>query len=210
MFKGFLNILLYIFFPTIFTTFFTDDIYSEKFMLYYFIAHILLTIYFILKYKKDLKNYIKSLNKKNIKTTLIYWTIGFILMMLANYIINYLIIPNGISNNEAGNRELLLNNKFIYSILLCIFIPILEEISFRLEFKKNIKNKYFFITISSLTFALLHLTSTIKFIELLYIIPYLILGLTFTNIYQKTDNILCNISAHILHNTIIVFIILFL
>lgn len=127
-------------------------------------------------------------------------------MMLTNYIINYIIIPNGISNNEAGNRELLFNNKIIYPIIVCLFVPILEEISFRLEFKKHIKNKYIFIFTSSLLFALTHILSTTKIIELLYIIPYLILGLTFTNIYQKTNNIIYNIIAHILHNTIIVFI----
>ena len=64
-----------------------------------------------------------------------------------------------------------------------------------------------FIIISSLLFASLHILSITKIIELLYIIPYLIIGLTFTLIYQKTDNILCNIISHILHNTINVLII---
>lgn len=208
MSKGFLNILIYILFPSIFTSFFTININSKEYMFFMLISHILLTIYFIIIYKNEFKNYINNINKKNILITLIYWIIGFLLMMLANYIINYIIIPNGLSNNEALNREILLNNKFIYSILLCIFIPILEEIVFRLEFKKNIKNKNLFIFISSFIFALLHIISTTKLIELLYIIPYFILGLTFTSIYQKTNNILCNILAHILHNTITVFIIL--
>ena len=131
-------------------------------------------------------------------------------MMLSNYIINYIIIPNGISLNESGNRELLFNNKIIYSFTLCILIPFLEEITFRLEFKKNIKNKYLFIFLSSFTFALLHILSTTKLIEILYIIPYIILGLNFTLTYNKTDNILSNIIAHIIHNTTIVLILLFL
>lgn len=208
MLKGFKNILIYIFFPSIFTLFFTTDIYSEKYMFYLLISYMLLTIYFIIIYKKDLKEYIKKFKLKNIPTILIYWIIGFIFMIISNYIINYLIIPNGISNNEAGNRELLFNNKFIYSIILCIFIPILEEITFRLEFKKNIKNKKTFLIISSITFALLHILSTTKLIELLYIIPYLILGITFSKIYIKTDNIISNIIAHILHNTINVIILI--
>lgn len=208
MLKGFLNILIYILFPSIFTSFFTININSKEYIFFMLIAHILLTIYFIVIYKKEFKNYIKNLNKKNILTTLLYWIIGFLLMMFANYIINYIIIPNGLSNNETLNREILLNNKIVYSILLCIFIPILEEIVFRLEFKKSIKNKNLFIFTSSFIFGLLHIISTTKLIELLYIIPYFILGLTFTSIYQKTNNILCNILAHILHNTITVFIIL--
>lgn len=208
MLKGFKNILIYILFPSIFTLLFTTNTNSKEYTLFMLISYILLTIYFILAYKKDLKEYIKNFKPTYIKTILSYWLIGFILMILSNYIINYIIIPNGISNNELGNRELLLNNKLIYSSLLCIFIPFLEEITFRLEFKKNIKNKNLFLTISSLTFALLHIISTTKLIELIYIIPYFILGLTFTNIYIKTDNIISNILAHILHNTITVLIIL--
>lgn len=208
MLKGFKNILIYIFFPSIFTILFTTNIYSKKYMFYLLISYILLTIYFLIIYKKDLKEYIKKFKLKNIPIILIYWIIGFILMMISNYIINYLIIPNGLSNNEAGNRELLFNNKLIYSMILCIFIPIIEEITFRLEFKKNIKNKNIFVLISSITFALLHILSTTKLIELLYIIPYLILGITFSKIYIKTDNLISSIIAHILHNTTNVIILL--
>ena len=208
MLKGFKNILIYIFFPSIFTMFFTTDIYSKKYMFYLLISYILLTIYFLIIYKKDLKEYLKKFKIKNIPTILLYWILGFIFMMISNYIINYLIIPNGLSNNEAGNRELLFNNKLIYSIILCIFIPILEEITFRLEFKKNIKNKKIFLLVSSISFALLHILSTTKLIELLYIIPYLILGITFSKIYIKTDNLISSIIAHILHNTTNVIILL--
>ena len=94
-------------------------------------------------------------------------------MLLANYIINYLIIPNNISNNEEANRILLFNHKITYSIILCFIIPILEEISFRLEFKHNIKNKYIFLILSSTTFAILHILSTTSLIELIYIIDFL-------------------------------------
>ena len=208
MLKGFKNILIYIFFPSIFTMFFTTNIYSKKYMFYLLISYMLLTIYFIIIYKKDLKEYIKKFKLKNIPVILIYWIIGFILMMISNYITNYLIIPNGLSNNEAGNRELLFNNKLIYSIILCILIPTLEEITFRLEFKKNIKKQKIFILVSSITFALLHILSTTKLIELLYIIPYLILGITFSKIYIKTDNLISSIIAHILHNTTNVIILL--
>lgn len=208
MLKGLKNILIYILFPSLFTSFFSTDIYSKKYMFYLLLSYILLTIYFIIIYKKDLKIYIKNFKYKNIITILIYWIIGFILTIISNYIINYLIIPNGLSNNETGNRDLLFNNKLIYSIILCIFIPILEEITFRLEFKKNIKNKKIFLLVSSITFALLHILSTTKLIELLYIIPYLILGITFSKIFIKTDNLISSVIAHILHNTTNVIILL--
>ena len=129
-------------------------------------------------------------------------------MILFNYIINYIVIPNGISNNEIGNRNLLLNNKIIYGILLCIIIPFIEEIIFRLSLKKTIKNKYLFLIISSTIFALLHLLSNTKLIELLYFIPYFILSLTFGTIYIKTNNIFSSILSHIFNNTLTVLIVL--
>lgn len=210
MLKGFINILIYIFFPSLFTMLFTTDMNNKYFIIYMFLSYILLTTYFIFKYKKDLLKYLKDFNKKHIKTILIYELIGFILMILSNYIINFIIIPNGISPNDASNIELLKNNKFLYSILICIFIPFLEEIAFRLEFKHNIKNKYIFIFTSSMIFALLHIISITKLIEILYIIPYLILGLTFTLVYQKTNNIIASSLTHMLHNTLNVIFILLL
>ena len=63
------------------------------------------------------------------KCILIIWIIGFILMILSNYIINYKILPNNISGNEELNRTLLFNHKFTYTLLLSIIIPFLEEIS---------------------------------------------------------------------------------
>ena len=41
-------------------------------------------------------------------------------MLLSNFIINYVIFDNGISQNESLNRELLYNNKIIYSVLLIL------------------------------------------------------------------------------------------
>ncbi|MBQ3020633.1 MAG: CPBP family intramembrane metalloprotease [Bacilli bacterium] len=208
MLKGLSNILIYILFPTIFTSLFTINIKSKEYIIYMFISYTLLTLYFIIVYKDTILKSIKNFNKKNLILTITYWIIGFSLMLLFNYIINYIILPNGISNNELSNRELLFNNKILYSIMLCILTPIIEEISFRLEFKKNIKNKYIFIFLTATIFALPHLLSNTKIIELLYFIPYFILGLTFSTIYYKTDNILSSILAHIIHNTINVLIIL--
>lgn len=209
--KGCINILLYLFLPSIIMSLFYPytNINNFNYFIFNTLSYLILLIYYFIIYKDTLINYFKKLNKKDIFYTLIIWIIGFLLMILANYIINYIIIPNGISSNEEGNRQLLFSHKITYSFLFCILIPILEEISFRLEFKHNIKNKYVFLFISSLTFALIHILSTTSLIELLYIVPYLILGLTFSTVYMKTDNILCSMLAHILHNTLSILIILF-
>lgn len=204
MIKTFKNLFIYMFFPTIFISIFTNNYNSNLSIILQLISYILLSIFFYIIYKDILKKDLKKFKLDNFKYILIYWIIGFILMIIANYIINYIIIPNGISNNEQGNINLILKNKLIYPISVCIFIPFIEEIVFRLELKKRYKNKYIFILLSSFIFALLHLITNTKLIEFLYFIPYFILGLTFSTIYTKTNNIFSNILAHIIHNTIIV------
>lgn len=206
--KAVSNILIYLLFPSIIPLFFTNNVNSKEYIILVFISYLLLFIYFFSIYKKEILNDIKKFNKETIFKTIFYFIIGFILMILFNYIINYIVIPNGISNNEIGNRNLLLNNKIIYGILLCIIIPFIEEIIFRLSLKKTIKNKYLFLIISSAIFALLHLLSNTKLIELLYFIPYFILGLTFGTIYIKTNNIFSSILSHIFNNTLTVLIVL--
>lgn len=206
--KALINILIYILFPSIIPLFFTNNINSKEYIIYLFISYIFVAIYFTIIYKEELLNNIKKLNKKNILTTLIYFIIGFLLMMLSNYIINYIIIPNGISNNEQSNRDLLLNNKLLYGLLLSLIIPYIEEIVFRLSIKKSIKNNTIFIILSSTIFSLLHIISSTKLIELLYFIPYFILGLTFSITYTKTNNIFCSTISHIINNTITVLVIL--
>ena len=205
MIKTLTNIIIYLFFPSIFVSLFTTNFNSIKSIILLTISYILLIIYFYIKYKKELTNYYKKFKKKHIKTIILYWLIGFILMIISNYIINFLIIPNGISNNESSNIELLLNYKYIYPISICILIPILEEIIFRLELKKIYKNKYIFLLLSSIIFTIPHLIANTKLIELLYFIPYFILGYTLSLIYYKTNNIYSNILAHMIHNTLIVF-----
>ena len=202
------NLLVYILFPSLVPLLLNKKPYTKEYMIILFITYILLAIYFIIIYKNDLKKDLKKINKKDILKSLIYFLIGFSLMILANYIINYKIIPNGISNNELENRKVLLNNKIIYSIMLCTLTPFIEEIIFRLSLKKAIKNSTIFIIISSIIFSTLHLLSNTKLIELLYFIPYFILGLTFSITYIKTNNVFNSILLHIINNTLTVIIVL--
>lgn len=204
MIKTLSNIIIYLFFPSIFVLLFTTNYLSNTGIILQTISYIILLMYFIYKYNNYLKKDLKSFKTKYIKTILIYWLIGFILMLLFDYIINNYIIINGISNNELNNLELIKNYTYIYPISVCILIPILEEIVFKLELKNKYKNKYLFIIVSAFIFTIPHLLSNTKLIELIYFIPYFTLGITINLIYSKTDNIYSSILAHMLHNTIIV------
>lgn len=67
-----------------------------------------------------------------------------------------------------------------------------------------------YIILSSVIFGLVHIVNISSSLELLYLIPYSIIGLEFSYIYYKTDSIYMNILAHIIHNTICVIYILFI
>ena len=82
--KALINILIYILFPSVIPLFFTNNINSKEYIIYLFLSYIFVAIYFTIIYKEELLNNIKKLNKKNILTTLIYFIIGFLLMMLSN------------------------------------------------------------------------------------------------------------------------------
>lgn len=150
-------------------------------------------------FKKNFKEYIP----KSLK----YWGCGFAIMFVANIIIN-VIIMKGIAPNEEANREII-NLYPLYSIIsVCIIAPIIEELIFRLNFKNVIKKNIAFIIFTGILFGAMHIVSSTSLIELIYIIPYSILGITFSKIYADTDNIFSSILAHALHNTITIIIIL--
>ena len=110
-----------------------------------------------------------------------------------------MILAGNISNNQA-----LLSKWPIYitAFLAIIIAPLIEELMFRGFIKKFIKNDILFVIISSLVFGGLHVTSADSLQQVLYIIPYSVLGLAFSLNYVKTKNIASNIFLHSAWNTI--------
>lgn len=157
-------------------------------------------------YQKDIQDNFKDY-KKNIKTYLKtylkYWLIVIITMMISNTII-YNITHIYTSTNQK-NVLSAIKNAPIYSIMLTVLIsPILEELVFRLSFRKMIKNDTLFIILSGFIFGALHLTSATSIPELLYIVPYAIPGCIFAYTLVKSKNIFVPISLHFIHNTILI------
>lgn len=151
-------------------------------------------------FKKNIKPYLKKALK--------YWLIGFSLMIISNVIIN-LIIPNGLAPNEALNRQQLKDYPVYSCLSICIIGPLTEELLFRLNFKGTVKGRTNFILLTSFLFSLMHiLFSTTNLIEIIYIIPYSMLGLAFGALYYDTNNIYTSTFAHTFHNTLATFIIL--
>ena len=114
-----------------------------------------------------------------------------------------------ISGNETEIRNFIKNSPLLTIILAVIISPIIEELVFRKAIKNIFNNKYLFIIISSLIFGLLHVSSIRDINELLFSIPYIIMGISFAITYQKTNNIFTSIILHSSYNLVLILIQLF-
>ena len=206
--KALRNLLLYLFLPSLLPLLFETNVDSKNYIILMFITYILLTIFFVTIYKEDVIKSIKKFELKELFKLSFIFIIGLLFMILSNYIINYLIIPNNISNNERTIRELLNNYRSIYTILLSLIIPFLEEVTFRIEFKNIINNKYIYLIVTSLIFSILHVLGSTKIIEILYLVPYFILGYTLSYIYLKENNIIYNTFFHSLNNVLTIIVLM--
>jgi len=90
-----------------------------------------------------------------------------------------------------------------------LYAPFVEELIFRHSIKdivmchgNNKITRGIYIFLSGFIFALMHmLGQTNSLIDYIYLIPYMSLGIAFSSLYSKTDNIFSTIMMHCLHNT---------
>ena len=175
-------------------------------VLYTLIFDIAFLIILISFYKEEIKKeFEKFFNKKNflknIKTSLYFWSLGLAVMVTCNLIISS--ITPEIAANESAVREMIDKFPLYMAFQVMIYAPISEEIIFRKSIDKIFKNKYLYVLTSGLIFGGLHVISSITApIDLLYLLPYCSLGITFALLYKKTDNIFSTITAHAIHNTL--------
>ncbi len=154
-------------------------------------------------FKKYFKNFGESFEK-----SFKYYFIGLIGMIVTNYLI-YFLFKGASANNEETIREMIKLYPAYMVFSVSIYAPFVEELIFRksikdmiLVFGDNKITKYIYIITSGLIFSSLHVLGMVTSnLDYLYIIPYLSLGLAFSSLYYKTDNIFSSISMHMLHNT---------
>ena len=203
IFKSIGIILLSITFSGIFFIVFNinqKNISDKTYLIYYTLSNLILSTIFILIYRKDLIKDLKKYNQKILFTSVSYWIIGFIIMIISNYIITYILKLN-ITNNEAKVRSFINTSPLLMMVNTCIFAPLTEELAYRKSMKDTINNKWIYIITSGLLFGLIHIITIIqKPINLVHLIPYGALGISFASLYHKTDNIYSTISMHAIHN----------
>lgn len=210
--KSISMIFLVLFFSSIFFAILNinlDTITDKEYIFYLTLSNITLIIIYILIYQKtlvkDFKNFTKNLIT-NLETSLKYWLIGFIIMIVSNLVITF-ILNKGIAGNEQDVRNYIDAFPLFMLFNTVIYAPLTEELTFRKSIKDAISNKWLYILTSGLVFGMLHIASYITTpIDLVYLIPYGALGISFAMLYYKTDNIFSTISMHAMHNLLAVIV----
>ena len=191
--KSFIKSLFFLLLTSFVMAILTLFIKNENFT--YLFTYLLLALFFIIFYKDKIINDAKNLKKDlTLKNILIPISL-FILCFIVNAILIQLLKVE--ANNEIIVEKTLLNSPLLTIPYMCIFAPIVEEITFRLPYKKNKLS----IFISTLVFSLLHIVYKTP-IDLIFIIPYFILSSGLSYAYFKNENILMSIIMHIINNSI--------
>ena len=184
----------------------TDKITPNQNIFLTIFSNSILSLILILIFRKDLKEDFKDFKKNYVSKmddAFKIWVLGLTLMAIFNYAIG-IINPNDIANNEQAVRNMLKVNPIAMVINTALIAPIVEELVFRKAFRVTFKNNIAFIIISGFVFGALHVVLSIdNVLDYLYLLPYCSLGISFSYMYYKTDNIFAPLSMHIIHNAII-------
>ena len=175
-----------------------------------FIIYLFLFLYLIYCYKFYLVldfNDFKCNYKFYFKKYFCFYILCLFLMVISNFFINMYI---GNSYNQVNNI-FSLNSNFLFNLFRILFVGVfIEEMFFRFILKRQcFYSCLSFCLHSALLFGLCHCLSSVYIYELLYVIPYGILGYCFAYMYWYSDNIFVSLSFHILHNFIALIFILF-
>lgn len=165
-------------------------------------------LFLIFVYRKNLKTELNDF-KENYKTYLpkyiLIYLFGILLMFLVNFILSK-VTNQALAGNEAITREYIKKYPIYMTFSALIFSPLVEELIFRKTLKNIFKSKYLFIILSGFIFGILHIANYTNPTELLFTIPYIIMGIDFAYIYYKTNNIFTTLTFHFCHNLILLII----
>lgn len=164
------------------------------------ITTLVLLLYFN---KEELFSNFKDFNKdllKNLGTCFLYAAIISIAFSISNNL-----VPNDLVNHNAQSLNNNFNaNFFVALIMSCFSAPFIEEILFRILPFKFIKNKYLYLFSTAFLFGLFHVVFTLtKVSELLFVIPYFMIGFILAYVYLKHQNMAYPIISHIFYNLLV-------
>jgi membrane protease YdiL (CAAX protease family) len=213
---SFLSLFILIIIEQIFSvniTTFNNEVSSIPFLFFFFVQLLALLICSLWRGRTegDKLNKWKE-NKKNlslIKLLGLGIFTGFVLAtaVYLQEIILYQFFDEGLLTNYRWNEinSFSLGAKFIFLLLAGIGAPIVEELYFREAMLGSIHRRgfpNFAMFFSCAVFGIIHL-------NFMHIFAYLIYGVGFSLLFIKTSSLIPSIAAHILINTLILYIFLF-
>ena len=156
----------------------------------------ILSIVFIIMYRKRIKEGLKALDKKKV----IFILVTTLILFVANFIITQILVKLNVPLTNQNAIEGAVDSFTIPMILLTtIFIPFIEEIVFRYSLGSLIKNNVVFVIVSSVLFGFMHCIGSLN----LALVLYIFMGAIFSLIYIKTDrNFMSSTIAHIINNSL--------
>lgn len=164
---------------------------------------VLICIIFII-YRNELKEELHIFlndKMKNMDTGFKCWFLGFVVMIVSNLLIAFL-LPKAIAGNEETVQELIKASPWVSLIGTGLFAPFIEEITFRKAFRNMISNDTLFILVSGIIFGGLHVVLSLNsYYDFAYLIPYCSLGIAFGFSYAKTKTVFTSFVMHAIHNS---------
>lgn len=206
IFKSIGMMLLLILFSTIFFSILNinpNNISDKMYVVYLTTSELILTVIYFAIYRKTLVNDFKEFKKDingNLELAFRYWAVGFAIMIVSNLFIT-VILGKTIAGNEEAVRNYIGAAPMLMAISTVLFAPINEELTFRKSIRDAINNKWAYVLLSGIIFGGLHVISYVSSpLDLVYLIPYCSLGISFALLYYRTNNIFSSISMHMMHN----------
>ena len=172
-------------------------------IIYNLVFEIIILSIIIFIYRKDIVHDFKHFKKCHFSKYIRFWFAALGLMMISSIVIN-MFTNISTSTNQEIVEDTFYKAPIFTTILTILFAPILEELVFRLSFRKMFKTDKLFIIFSGLFFGFLYVSQPNSLLELLYIIPYSIPGCIFAYTLVKSKNIFVPIGLHMMHNTLMI------
>ena len=134
----------------------------------------------------------------------------FVLCYIVSEVITIIISTtfNVGSTNEEIVEAFILAKPLLAFFAIGIFAPFYEETLFRLNFQNVFKKKWTAIIVTGIIFGSLHLLNATSAPELLFIIPYSIMGIGLSYAFFDSENIYTSISLHSINNIFILLLLL--
>lgn len=176
----------------------------------------ILVLFCLFLLRQFIKRSISGFKNYAIKDLVWATTSGFVLLygsQIASNIVTMLLVPESSSANQNAIVELLGSEFKIIAITTVFLAPILEEIIFRGIIFAGIydKSRIGAYLVSSLLFGSLHILNGVlagDLTQLVYLLPYSVLGFVFAYSYEKKGTIIVPMYLHMLNNLASVLMIL--